>query len=115
MELLIALAAAVTLTVPGRPNATPSIAAAGEFVVLVWSAIPPGTAADIYAAVSRDGGRAFEAPVRVNDVAGDGQVYGEQPPRVALITRPGRDPRKSSAGAKNQNLTKGEEFWGITG
>jgi len=93
MDLLVALAAAATLTVPGRANATPSIAAAGDFVVVAWSASPPGGAADVYAAVSRDGGRAFEAPVRVNDVAGDAHVNGEQPPRVAIIARPGGDPR----------------------
>jgi len=93
MELLIALAAAVTLTVPGRASATPSIAANGDFVVAVWSAAAPERPADIYAAVSRDGGRAFGAPVRVNDVEGDARVGGEQPPRVALAAQSGRDPR----------------------
>jgi hypothetical protein len=93
MELLIALAAAVTLNVPGRANATPSIAAAGDLVVVAWSASRSGGAADVYAAVSRDGGRAFGAPVRVDDVEGDVRVSGEQPPRVTLAARAGRDPR----------------------
>jgi len=34
--------------------------------------------------VSRDAGRSFAAPARVNDVDGDARVNGEQPPRVAL-------------------------------
>ena len=93
MELLIALAAAVTLNVPGRANATPSIAAVGDFVVVAWSASLPDGPADVYAAVSRDGGRAFDASVRVNDVEGDARVNGEQPPRVALLAQSGCDPR----------------------
>src|SRR6185437_15534919 len=35
-------------------------------------------------ALSVDGGRRFSAPVRVNDVAGEASVSGEQPPRVVL-------------------------------
>jgi hypothetical protein len=74
-----------TLAVPGRSNATPSIAADGNTVVVAWSAtVPNGGAADVFAAVSRDGGRTFGAPSRVNDVDGDARVNGEQPPRVAL-------------------------------
>ncbi|MBW8865756.1 MAG: exo-alpha-sialidase [Acidobacteria bacterium] len=75
----------VTLAIPGRSNATPSIAAEGNTVVVAWSAtLPNGGAADVFAAVSRDGGRTFAAPARVNDVDGDARVNGEQPPRVAL-------------------------------
>src|SRR3954465_14532848 len=74
-----------TLAIPGRSNATPSIAAEGNTVVVAWSAtLPNGGAADVFAAVSRDGGRTFAAPARVNDVDGDARVNGEQPPRVAL-------------------------------
>jgi len=74
-----------TLAVPGRSNATPSIAADGNTVVVAWSAtLPNGGAADVFAAVSRDGGRTFGAPSRVNDVDGDARVNGEQPPRVVL-------------------------------
>jgi hypothetical protein len=75
----------VTLAVRGRSNATPSIAAEGNTVVVAWSAtVPNGGAADVFAAVSHDGGRTFGAPSRVNDVDGDARVNGEQPPRVAL-------------------------------
>jgi hypothetical protein len=74
-----------TLAAPGRSNATPSIAADGNTVVVAWSAtLPNGGAADVFAAVSRDGGRTFGAPSRVNDVDGDARVNGEQPPRVAI-------------------------------
>ena len=80
-----ARASSVTLAVAGRSNATPSIAADGNTVVVAWSAtLPNGGAADVFAAVSRDGGRSFAAPARVNDVDGDARVNGEQPPRVAL-------------------------------
>jgi len=75
----------ITLAIAGRSNATPSIAADGNTVVVAWSAtLPDGGAADVFAAVSRDGGRSFAAPARVNDVDGDARVNGEQPPRVAL-------------------------------
>jgi hypothetical protein len=84
MDLLIALAAALSLSVPGRSAATPSIASRGDVVVVVFSASAPSGVTDIYAAVSRDGGRAFAPPVRVNHVDGDARVNGEQPPRVAL-------------------------------
>lgn len=87
MELLIALALGATLAVPGRSNATPSIAADGEFVAVAWGASllgGPGGATDIFLATSRDGGQTFGAPVRVNDKDGDARVNGEQPPRVVL-------------------------------
>jgi hypothetical protein len=75
---------ATTLSVPGRSNATPSIAADGSTVVVAWSASLSSGATDIFVAVSRDGGRSFGPPARVNDVDGDARVNGEQPPRVAL-------------------------------
>jgi hypothetical protein len=75
---------ALTLAVPGRANATPSIAADGRFVAVAWSAALPSGATDIFLAVSRDGGTTFASPVRVNDKDGDARVNGEQPPRVTL-------------------------------
>jgi hypothetical protein len=74
----------VTLAVAGRSNATPSLAVDGNTVVVAWSASLPGGATDIFAAVSRDGGRTFGPGARVNDVDGDARVNGEQPPRIAL-------------------------------
>jgi len=84
MGILIALALATTLAVPGRTNATPSIAADGAFVAIRWSASLPDGATDIFLAVSRDGGRTFGSPVRVNDQDGDARLNGEQPPRVVV-------------------------------
>jgi hypothetical protein len=47
----------------------------------------------VYVAVSRDGGRTFGTPVRVNDVPGNASVGGEQPPQVVIIPRAaGREP-----------------------
>lgn len=81
-----------TLGVAGRANAAASIAAAGKVAVVVWAATAPGDSTDIYAARSADGGRTFGEPVRVNDVAGDASVGGEQPPHVALVPRAGIAP-----------------------
>lgn len=75
---------AITLAVPGRANATPSIAADGKTVVVVWGAWLPRGTTDVFAAVSRDGARTFAAPVQVNDVDGDARLNGEQPPRIAM-------------------------------
>ncbi len=72
------------LAVAGRSNTTPSIAAAGDTVVVAWGATVPGGATDVYAAVSRDAGKTFGPPVRVNDAAGDARLSGEQPPRIAI-------------------------------
>ena len=84
MEFLIALAVATTLSVPGRANATPSIAADGDVVAIAWGASAASGATDVYLAVSRDAGRTFGQPVRVNDVDGDARLNGEQPPRVTV-------------------------------
>jgi hypothetical protein len=84
MDVLMALALSATLTVQGRVTATPSIAAQGPVVVIAFSGTDPSGTTDIYAAVSRDGGRQFAQPVRVNDVPGDARVNGEQPPRVDI-------------------------------
>jgi hypothetical protein len=79
--------AQVALGMPGRANATPSIAADGEFVAVVWGGARPDGTTDVFFAASRNGGRAFGAPVRVNQIAGDARLNGEQPPHVALIHR----------------------------
>lgn len=81
-----------TLGISGRANATPTIAATDRLVAVAWGASLPGGATDVYSAISRDGGRTFAQPVRVNDVDGSASLGGEQPPHVSLVRRPGRDP-----------------------
>ena len=54
------------------------------FVAVAWGASLASGATDIVLATSRDGGRTFGAPVRVNDKDGDARVNGEQPPRVVV-------------------------------
>lgn len=97
----------VTLSVSGRASANVSLAASGTFVAAVWSASAPGGETDIFAAASRDAGRSFSSPVRVNSIPGDARVNGEQPPRLALKDRPGLPPEiavvwttKGTAGSK---------------
>ena len=93
--LAVSLSAAnapVELGVKGRGNATPTIAADGSFVAVAWGGAQPSGTTDVFTAVSRDGGRAFGAPVRVNNVEGDARLNGEQPPHVALVPRAGREP-----------------------
>lgn len=99
--------APIELGVKGRGNATPTIAADGSFVAVTWGGTQPGGMTDVYAAISRDGGRAFAPPVRVNNVDGDARLNGEQPPHVALVARAGREPAivvvwttKGAAGTK---------------
>ncbi len=75
-----------------RANATPSIAARGSFAAITWSAATTTGVTDIFASTSRNGGRTFGAPVRVNRVAGEANITGEQPPRVALVPKPAGDP-----------------------
>ena len=77
----------VRLSIEGRANATPSIAALGDFVAVAWGATPPGGGADVFLATSRDGGRTFAAAVRVNRNEGEARLGGELPPRVALAAR----------------------------
>ena len=86
MEFLVdaRASAVVARRCPGASNATPSIAADGDFVAIAWGASTPAGATDVYTAVSRDGGRTFGPPVRVNDADGEARLNGEQPPRVAL-------------------------------
>jgi hypothetical protein len=81
----------VALGVHGRPNATPSMAAAGRFVAVAWTA-SMDRAADVFVAVSRDAGRTFGAPVRVNDRPGDALSSAEQAPRVSVTPVAGKDP-----------------------
>ena len=89
---LAGAAAPIELGVTGRRNATPTIAADGQFVAVVWGGAEASGATDVFAAVSRDGGRAFAPPVRVNHVDSDARLNGEQPPYVALVQRAGREP-----------------------
>ncbi|HWJ55922.1 MAG TPA: sialidase family protein, partial [Vicinamibacterales bacterium] len=79
-------AASPTLAVAGRASAFVSLAADGDRVAATWIA-SSDAGADIFAAVSEDGGRRFGAPERVNDIPGDAAGNGEQPPRLALQDR----------------------------
>lgn len=82
-----------TLSVAGRTNATPWIAARGRDVAVVWGASTSAGATDVFLATSRDGGASFGAPVRVNVTPGDARLGGELPPRVAIgPARSGSDP-----------------------
>lgn len=83
---------AVALAVPGRRNANASIAASQAFVAIVWGASTQSGETEIVSAVSRDGGRTFGAPVRVDAGTAEIRLSGEQPPRVALVARTGREP-----------------------
>jgi hypothetical protein len=87
-----AAAPVLTLSVAGRSSGNVSLASDGPFVIATWSASTPAGATDIYAAMSTDDGRTFPAPTRVNSGAGEARVNGEQPPRAALIARPGSTP-----------------------
>ena len=82
---------AATLAIPGRANATPSVAAAKQFVAVTWGATDAGGLTDVFAAVSRNGGRTFSGAVRVSDER-HAALGAEQPPRVSLVPRAGRDP-----------------------
>jgi len=75
---------ASVLSVPGAANATPSIAASGDRVVVAWGARVESGATDVYIATSTDAGRTFSTPVRVNDTPGIARLGGELPPRIAL-------------------------------
>jgi hypothetical protein len=84
--------AAVEVGVKNLANANASIAASESFVGVAWAARTSDGVTDIYAATSRDAGRSFGSPVRVNQVAGAASVSGEQPPRIALIAGRGSAP-----------------------
>ena len=74
-----------SLAVQGRANSTPSVAASGSFVAVAWGA-STAEKADVFVAVSSDGGRNFGSPVQVNTVSGEARLGGELPPRVALVS-----------------------------
>jgi hypothetical protein len=75
--------ATTTLAVPGVVNATPALAAFGRSVALVWTASKDATA-NVYIAMSADGGATFSDARRVNDQDGNASANNEQPPRVAI-------------------------------
>ena len=98
---------AIEIGVADRANANASIASSGSFVGVAWAARTKDGVTDVYAAMSRDGGHSFRPPVRVNQVAGEASVSGEQPPRIAVVSRRGGDPSllvmwtaKSSSGTR---------------
>lgn len=94
-----------TLAVPGRSNTNVSLDARGDLAAVVWTAATPAGAADAFAAVSRDGGRTFGDPVRVNDVAGEVRASGEMPPRIVIRQRPGADPELVAAWTSKREST----------
>ena len=77
----------VTIGVNGRMNANASIASSGSFVGVAWTGRTQEGVIDVYSSTSRDGGRTFTAPVRVNRVPGEASVSGEQPPWIVLTPR----------------------------
>src|SRR5689334_21585583 len=80
-----ATTATTTIGVPERVNEYASIVSRQMWVALAWAASSDASGTDIYAAVSRDGGASFGSPVRVNTVAKQASVNGEQPPRIAIV------------------------------
>lgn len=90
-HLMTAAPSDTTLAIPGRANATPWIAATGDFVAVAWGASSSGSG-DVFVATSRNAGQSFAAPVRVNAVAGEARLSGEIAPRVSLSKRSGADP-----------------------
>ena len=92
-----------TIGVPGRSSQTPWAAAGGEFVVVAFGAETAQGKADVFVAVSRDGGARFSEPVRVNAAEGEARLGGELPPRVGLVARGRGEPEIVVAyGAKTQ-------------
>ena len=59
----------VSIGVPGRAYANASIASSGSFIGVAWTGRTPEGVTDVYSSTSRDGGRTFSAPIRVNHVA----------------------------------------------
>jgi hypothetical protein len=80
------------IEVKERTSANASLAVSGRFAAIAWGASTKDGVTDVFLATSRDGGRAFAVPTRVNGNPGAANLSGEQPPRVALIPRPGHDP-----------------------
>jgi hypothetical protein len=90
--LALAGGAPLAVSVPGQVNATPSLAASGRVVALAWGATKDQGSTTVQVAVSRDSGRTFGAPVRVSDDRSAANLAAEQPPRVTLAPRAGREP-----------------------
>jgi hypothetical protein len=91
---LVASAAAVTsaaspreLGISGSTNANPSIAASGRLAAVAWGATAKDGPTDVYIAVSHDAGQTFAPAVRVSDAGSRATLSGEQPPRIALVSR----------------------------
>ena len=98
---------AMDIGVAGRANANVSIASSGSSVGVAWAARTKDGLTDIYSTTSRDSGRTFGSPVRVNQVPGEAVVSGEQPPRIVLSARGSTTPAvvvmwtaKSSTGTR---------------
>jgi hypothetical protein len=92
LALTAAPESVVTFAIPDRASSTPWVAASGKYVAVVWGASAEGKG-DVMLAVSRDSGRTFASPVRVNSVAVEARLSGEIPPRVMLSPRAhGGDP-----------------------
>jgi hypothetical protein len=77
--------------VADRSNAYASIATSGRFAAMAWGATKDGMT-DVYLATSHDDGQTFGAPTRVNSGSEHANFSPEQPPRVALVPRPGGQP-----------------------
>jgi hypothetical protein len=73
----------LSFAIDGRTNDSPSVAAFGKTVAVVWTARRE-QGADIYISVSGDSGATFAPATRVNDTEGDARASGEQPARVAV-------------------------------
>jgi len=82
----------MVLSVKDRANAYASIATTGRFAAIAWGATTREGVTDVYLAWSRDGGRTFAAPARVNTAEGEANFSWEQPPRIGLVDRAGREP-----------------------
>lgn len=78
-----AISTDATIGVVGAVNGTPSLAVLGRTVAVVWTTTKDG-AANVYVAMSSDGGATFSEPRRVNNVDGDASANNEQPPRVVI-------------------------------
>jgi hypothetical protein len=72
-----------SLAISGRVNQTPSLAFDRGVLAVSWSAVDPDGTADVYVAVSRDGGT-MSVPLRVNDEPGEVRASEQQAPRIAL-------------------------------
>jgi len=107
MALPVAAPHSKDFSITNRANAYASVTARGRFAALAWGATTTDGVTDVYLTISDDGGRTFGAPARVNGVSGQANFSPEQPPRIALIPRAGRQPvvvvvwtAKSSTGTR---------------